>query len=254
MSRPGYGFAGWHLGADGAEVTPETLVTSAGDHTLVAAWAPTAAEYAVRYLQADGTPLAPEKIASGIVGGAATETAISIPGYTPVVMGKSLTLAVADNIISFTYEANAYTVTFDAHGGTASPEQIIAAYHQPYGELPAAIRKGYTFAGWFTAEKDGTVVTDGTILSTTADHTLHAIWTADAYTVAFNTHGGEPSPESIIVTFDVPYGQLPEVSRPGYTFAGWYQEGSDSEVTPKTIVANDAGHVLHARWMPAAVE
>jgi len=48
-----------------------------------------------------------------------------------------------------------------------------------YGELPTPTRDGYTFAGWYTAETGGDLVTNDTIVSTASDHNLYARWIAN---------------------------------------------------------------------------
>ena len=46
------------------------------------------------------------------------------------------------------------TVTFDANGGTVDTTSKSVTFNTPIGELPAPVRPGYIFAGWYT-EKDG---------------------------------------------------------------------------------------------------
>lgn len=65
-----------------------------------------------------------------------------------------------------------------------------------------------------------------------------------------------------MVTFDSQYGALPSVECEGYTFEGWYLEGTSvsslksfslaaaegQKVTPTTIVKTAKDHVLYAKW------
>lgn len=44
--------------------------------------------------------------------------------------------------------ANAYTVTFDANGGTVDIPSKTVVYGENYGTLPTPTRNGYTFLGW----------------------------------------------------------------------------------------------------------
>jgi uncharacterized repeat protein (TIGR02543 family) len=91
-----------------------------------------------------------------------------------------------------------------------------------------------------------------TLVSTAGDHTLHAQWARNSFTVTFDGNGGgAPSPEAKAVTYGALYGPLATVSRPGYTFSGWYTTSGavgGAEVTSGTIVATAADHVLYARW------
>ena len=54
---------------------------------------------------------------------------------------------------------------------------------------PPTTRTGYTFAGWFDAEVAGNQVTNITA-GTTGNLNLYARWTANTYTITFNTNGG----------------------------------------------------------------
>ena len=68
-------------------------------------------------------------------------------------------------------------VTLDACGGVLEDDSVTVIFGDTYGELPEPTREGYTFDGWYTAEKGGTLVTSGTEVSDKDDHTLYAHWT-----------------------------------------------------------------------------
>ena len=76
--------------------------------------------------------------------------------------------------------------------------------------------------------------------------------TANNYTVSFDVNGGNALPESESkkqVTYDSPYGVLPETERVGYTFDGWFTEkdgGKKVESGDKVVKLTD--HALYARW------
>lgn len=71
--------------------------------------------------------------------------------------------------------ARAYTVTFDAGGGSVSPAsaQTGTDGRLPSG-LPVPLRSGYSFAGWFTARTGGTQMAPDRIYI--ADTTIYAQW------------------------------------------------------------------------------
>ena len=92
-------------------------------------------------------------------------------------------------------------------------------------------------------------VTTATIVSTAANHTLYAQWTANTYTVTFDANGGStPTPTSKLVTFGSAYSTLATTSRTGYTFSG----GSP----PLRVEPGDCSHhrehclnhTLYAQW------
>ena len=74
------------------------------------------------------------------------------------------------------WKANQYTVTFDSNGGTVSTKSKKVTYNSTYGTLPIPTRAGYTFDGWYTALTGGTKVTEDTVVTATANHTLYARW------------------------------------------------------------------------------
>ena len=67
-------------------------------------------------------------------------------------------------------------VTYDANGGTTTIETQDFIFNSPYATLPVPTRDGYDFAGWYTSPIGGSLISDDTIVSTIADHTLYAHW------------------------------------------------------------------------------
>ncbi|NLK55860.1 MAG: InlB B-repeat-containing protein, partial [Bacteroidales bacterium] len=150
------------------------------------------------------------------------------------------------------WTANEYTVTFDARGGTVTPATITVTYDGAYGQLPVPTRTGYTFAGWFTAAEDGTQVTPDTKVAIAGDHMLHARWTANTYEVTFDANSGTVDTEKTNVTYDENYDQLPDPTRTGYNFAGWFTEAEGgTQVTATTKVTIADAQTLYAQWTPA---
>jgi uncharacterized repeat protein (TIGR02543 family) len=74
--------------------------------------------------------------------------------------------------------------------------------------------------------------------------------TDNDYTVSFNPQGGStPVPSSITVTYGSYYGDLPTVTRSGYTFNGWYTAATGgTQVTNATTVTLTANQTLYAQW------
>jgi len=81
--------------------------------------------------------------------------------------------------------AYAYTVSFDAQGGTVDPSSASVVFGGEYGGLPVPVCTGYMFGGWWTgAGGTGTPVTNGTLVGASSNHTLYAQWVSDAFTVS----------------------------------------------------------------------
>ncbi|MCC8044360.1 MAG: InlB B-repeat-containing protein, partial [Clostridiales bacterium] len=118
--------------------------------------------------------------------------------------------------------------------------------------LPVPTRTGYSFAGWYTKASGGNLVTDTTAVEITGDQTLYAYWTedgSDIYVVSFDANGGSSSTGSMEVTYGTAYGSLPEATRKGYTFLGWYTAvDGGSKVTGETTVSTAEHHTLYAHW------
>lgn len=152
------------------------------------------------------------------------------------------------------WTAQSYTVSFDANGGSTATASKEVTYGSTYGTLPAATRTGYDFAGWYTEKEAGTAIIADNTVSITADTTLYARWTAKQFTVSFDTNKGAGSStptvvNSINVTYDDSYGNLPVTGRTGYDFAGWYTASSGgTRVTADTKVTLTEDQTLYARW------
>ena len=268
--RPGYLFGGWWTGAggSGARVSDVTALTAASDHTLYANW--NANAYTVTFDAGAGTVDPTNKaVTFDAAYGELPEparTGYSFAGWRAntngVVFGvdsNSVVTIASDHTLAASWNANAYTVTFDAGAGTVDPTNKAVTFDAAYGELPEPARAGYSFAGW-RANTNGVVfgVDSNTVVAVANDHTLAAAWNANAYTVTFDPQGGEVSPANKAVTFDAAYGALPvpvltAPIRVDYSFGGWFtgSNGTGLVVTETMTVSTASGHTLYAKWVPA---
>lgn len=129
-------------------------------------------------------------------------------------------------------------------------------------------REGYIFNGWNTkADGTGTVYLPGQVLNMTSSVTLYAQWkvrsvtltydfnfdySADGTSEAVNPSTGITGTSKAVLPGGV-YGELPNPSRDGYIFAGWYfgetnGNGSGTAITAATTVTQNKDHTVYARW------
>lgn len=110
-------------------------------------------------------------------------------------------------------------------------------------------KEGYTFDGWYEKAADigNENKREPLPLNPLKKWELYGKLTANEYTVTLDANGGEVSPETITVTFDSAYGELPKATLTGYTFNGWYDENGN-KVTADTIVKTAEDHELTAQW------
>ena len=139
------------------------------------------------------------------------------------------------------------TVTFDADGGTVSPNTRTFSPNTAIGELPIPTKTGYTFIGWYSDDTEqATEVTDETVFSTST--TIYARWVEDI-TVTFNASGGNVSINSKSFTPNTAIGELPIPTKTGFIFLGWYSDDTEqaTEVTAETVF--NATTTIYAKWL-----
>ena len=246
-TRTGYDFAGWQDENDN-EVTASTVFSTAADVTLTAQW--TAKTFNVTFDAGEGvSDPAAQTVTYGTAYGQLPT--VSRDGYTfagwydgeEQVTAATVFDGTADVTLTARWTANTYTVTFNPNGGTVDPASMTVTFGEAFGTLPTPTRDGYAFAGWFLGEDS---VSSTTTYTTVGDAELVAHWTANAYSVKLDANGGAVNPEVVTVTYDAAYGALPEPTRTGYTFQGWFD--GQTEVTSETIFKGGDGVTLTAQW------
>ena len=147
--------------------------------------------------------------------------------------------------ITFIVSEPTFQVTLDANGGSCSPTSTLVRLGNAYGDLPNATRTGYTFVGWF--DEWGNQITSSTVMTRASNHTLYAHWSNINYIVYFDGNGGSADWGEKTVTYDETYGDLPNASRIGYSFVGWFDEWGN-QITSSTVMTRASNHTLYAYW------
>lgn len=120
------------------------------------------------------------------------------------------------------WEAEKYTITFDANGGSIDLLSDTFTYNSSY-DVPTPQRDGYEFDGWYY---NNTKYSGGT-WKIADSVTLTAKWNANTYKVDFdlNRSSIKKSPTCIKTEQNVVYGSsdsLPIPTAEYYVFDGWY--------------------------------
>ena len=271
----GHEFTGWNTMADGSGVAyPDgaTLQDLTASVTLYAQW--TGATYAVQYelnggINAASNPGGYDIDTAAVVLAAPTRTGYSFVGWFKEPSFKTRVNKIAGgatgNLTLYAkWNANIYTVSFDANGGTGSATRLSCVYDSAKALSANRFKRtGYTFIGWST-EPDGSVIyaDKATVVNLSAEAkgtvVLYAQWTPSSYTVAFDTNGGSGSMSELACTYGQSFA-LPTVqfTRKGYSFKGWtlnargsgtlYADGEDV----MNLTAVSGGSVtLYAQWTP----
>ena len=259
--RKGYTFDGWYTAkTGGTKITDTTVINNSSNHTLYAHW--TGNKYKVTFKDGSTTTNTGTVICGKPYGDlpSRSKTGYKFEGWFTKESGgdhiTSSTVAriTADQTLYAHWKANNYTVYFDSQGGSSVSSRTVTfdgAYGTSSNQLTNPTRTGYKFEGWYTAKSGGTKIAYYSKVTTAKNHTLYAHWTANKYTVSFDSVGGS-SVSSMSVTYDGKYGNLPTPTRNDgdYEFLGWYSGANGgSVVTKDTKVSTAANHTLYAHWL-----
>ena len=248
----GYNFAGWYSGTTQiSTANPYTFNMPAEDTTYVAKFS--AKSYTLT-VNSENTHLGTVTGGGTIeYGASATIKATPNTGYKFVGWYDGTTAISTNATYTFDMPHKDYTltakfepvtmiVTFNANGGSVGTSTKIVTYGDIYGEMPRPTKDGYTFMGWYL---NGSAVTSGTAVKQTANHTLTASW-------------GDIGVASMTVIYDKLYASLPNPTRPGYTFNGWYVNEIDNngsgvaedKIKNGDIVKITKETTVYANWTP----
>ena len=157
-------------------------------------------------------------------------------GETAKLSGKPMNTGDAINTETNTPDPNGtpVTVTYDygERGGIYAKQIVQAGEKAIEPDVPS--RQGYQFTDWYL---DDTKYDFNTAV--TGNMTLTAKWTANSYTITFDTNGGsaiDPITQGYDTTINAPAAP----SKTGYTFMGWEPE------IPATMPAEDM--TITAKW------
>lgn len=132
-----------------------------------------------------------------------------------------------------------YTVRFYANGGTVDGKAEIQVEYNGYATEAKCAKTGYEFGGWFK-DPDLNFVYDFYTDKVTGDLNLYAKWSKNLIIIKFNSGCQDITLSNRKVEYDSALGaQMPEITRGGYEFLGWYKESSFETLVSELTIFND---------------
>lgn len=229
-------FLGWNTQSDGSgQYITEISTTATEDITIYAIWEEHEVTHTITYnLNGGEVKNAPETYVQGV---GVTLPRATKEGYNFV--GWYLTSDFRDIRITeiseeatidivlyakFEEKVTKYTITYYLNGGHFTTEDIVTEFDKNTEtfSLPIPTREGYTFTGWINELDD--VVTNiekGTEenIVVKAEYTT----TLQSYSIKYITNEGTLSTDAIYKYTQGETVMLPQATREGSTFIGWYR-------------------------------
>lgn len=141
-------------------------------------------------------------------------------------------------------------IAFAPNGGRVSSGSKTVICGKTYGALPTPTRRGYTFAGWYTAKSGGSRIGSSSVVRTTRNQTLYARWKLVKYKIQYRLGKGKNSrsnPAGYTVTSRTIV--LKNPVRKGYTFKGGYSDPKFKKKVTKIAAGSTGSRKLYARWV-----
>lgn len=155
------------------------------------------------------------------------------------------------------WEANTYTITYDANGGVGAPSSQSYQYAATGTTKLSTIeptRTGYNFLGW-SLSSTATIRTyysgQDWLLSNASNYTLYAVWELKKYTITYNANGGLNAPNPQTKTYGVNIKlATSQPTRNGYKFLGWSTNSTSKTPTYLSggTFTTNANITLYAIW------
>ncbi len=145
------------------------------------------------------------------------------------------------------YTKNQYIIKYDLNTGSSKDlKEINFDVESNAITLPKPTREGYTFLGWtgdngLRAEIN-VVIPKGTI----GNKNYKANWIANVYRVSLNPNSGIVNPSYVDISYNSLYGTIPEATKKGYSFEGWFY--NNLLIKEDTVMNISFDHEIKANW------
>ena len=247
ISREGYDFVGW-FDSEGKEVTETTIVSDLPTLTVTASWKEIE-KRTISYVS-DGSVIATKNLLITDVIGAfpvVSKGGFDLEGWfdekgTRVSETTKVSELPSDSVFASWKEAKKQTVSFVSEGEVVDTKTLPPT--AALGQLPSVTREGYELVGWFDSE--GKEVTKTTKVSELPTLIVTASWKEiEKRTISFVSEGNVVLSKTLAVTDEL--GQLPTVTRQGFTFTGWF-DSANRHVSSTTKVSELSSDTIVAGW------
>lgn len=260
FTRTGYTFGGWATSA--TSTTPVTSYSTSANVTFYAIWIH--GTYTVTYNAngGSGTMAAQTSNATAnLNANTFTYTDRVFNGWNTSADGTGTAYS---NSVSYPFLANitlyaqwGNVITFSSQGATSgTPSQTSQSWSSGAINLPQVgtmVKAGYTFGGWSNGT---TTYAGGASYTPTGGITLNPVWTANSYTISFNSNsassGNVPANQTWTAgtTARTLSGNIgsPVLAKSGYTFGGWATSASSTNAV--TTYSSFANQTFYAIWTP----
>jgi len=148
-----------------------------------------------------------------------------------------------------------YSVSFELNGGlykeqSSIPPQSVADGRSADRPNPDPVKSGQVFGGWYN--QAGDAKWDFSVNTVSANTTLYVKWIPSGTNFTINFFSDSGSAGSCTVSAGQTITGAPELSKTGYSFAGWYVD--DVTFLNKWNIDSDAvieNTTLYAKWEPS---
>ena len=204
FARTGYSFGGW--AASAGSTTPVTSYSASADTVFHVIW--TRGTFNVRFLANGGVGTMETQTSSATTNLSTNTFTFADRTFTGWNTSADGTGTAYSNSQSYPFLTNlalyarwGNLITYTSEGATSgSPSRASESWASGSINLPTVgtmVRAGYTFSGWNTGTQ---TYAGGASYTPTAGITLNPVWTANAYTISYNsnqaTSGTVPSSQS----------------------------------------------------------
>jgi uncharacterized repeat protein (TIGR02543 family) len=262
FTRTGYSFGGWATSA--GSTTQVASYSTSANATFYAIW--TRGTYNVRFLANGGVGTMETQTSSATANLTANTFTYADRTFTGWNTSADGTGTSFSNSQSYPFLSNltlyarwGNVITFSSQGATSgSPSRTSEGWTSGSINLPTIgtmVKAGYTFSGWTAGSQ---TYAGGASYTPTAGITFNPVWTANTYTITFNsnsaTSGNVPANQSWTSgnTARTLSGNIgsPVLAKSGYTFGGWATTASSTAAV--TTYSSFANKTFYAIWTPVS--